>query len=62
MLDWKCKKCGYTNQVEEVTREDVVDSKKKFKSWRLKCDACDTEHYVLSGIRKEVQSTIITIQ
>ena len=61
MLNWICRKCSHKNKVAEVTHEDFAkDAKKKFKSYRIKCESCDTEHYVLSGINKEIQSTIIT--
>ena len=60
MLNWICRKCSHKNKVAEVTHEDFAkDVKKKFKSDRLRCEKCNTEHYVLTGINKEVQCTLI---
>lgn len=60
MLNWPCRSCQHQNKVAEVTHADVKDAKKKFKSDRIKCEACGTEHYVLTAPGKEVQTTLIT--
>jgi len=39
MLNWICRKCSHKNKVAEVTHEDFAkDAKKKFKSFRLRCE------------------------